>query len=141
MSLFAFERRRRAASGIDIAPLVDIVFLLLIFFVLSSHFVVSRGFKVNLPGSSHALAQKNERVEVAVDSKGRIFLNGSSVELQHLGDRVAEALSKMQSKTVVIHADEVVSLGRAVAVMDIARDANADGLVLSTKTARDEKSK
>jgi len=45
-------------------------------------------------------------------------------------------IQKLSSK-----ADEDVSLGLAVKVMDIAREANADGLVISTKTVNNEKDK
>ncbi len=42
---------------------------------------------------------------------------------------------------MVIKADEKVHFGLAVKVMDIAKEANADGLVIATKTATDENDK
>ena len=45
-------------------------------------------------------------------------------------------LKKSKSKTVIIKADEDINLGLAVKVMDIAKEANADSLVISTKNGK-----
>jgi len=141
LSSFELERRKKADTNLNIAPLIDIVFLLLIFFVLSSHFVSHKGFKVKLPKAVHAQTQKNEQVTVFIDKDGGIFLNDSEIKFDQLKPLIRSELTKANSKTVVIKADEDVSLGLAVKVMDIAKEANADGLVISTKTANDEKNK
>lgn len=141
LSPFELERRRKADTSLNIAPLIDIVFLLLIFFVLSSHFVSHKGFKVKLPKAISAQTQKNEQVTVYIDKEGSIFLNDSEIKLDQLKMLIRTELDKANSKTVVIKADEDVSLGLAVKVMDIAREANADGLVISTKTVNNEKDK
>lgn len=139
MSSFELERRRKADTNLNIAPLIDIVFLLLIFFVLSSHFISHKGFKVKLPKAVSAQMQKNEQVTVFIDKEGGIYLNDSEIEIGQLKNLIRSELNKTNSKTVAIKADEDVPLGLAVKVMDIAKEANADGLVISTKTANNEK--
>ena len=141
MSSFELERRKRADTNLNIAPLIDIVFLLLIFFVLSSHFVSNKGFKVKLPKAVQAQTQKNEQVTIFINKEGDIVLNDSKVGLDQLRELIRAELGKANSKTVVIKADEDVLLGLAVKVMDIAKEANADGLVIATKTTGDEKNK
>jgi biopolymer transport protein ExbD len=141
LSSFELERRKKADTSLNIAPLIDIVFLLLIFFVLSSHFVSHKGFKVKLPKAVSATTQKNEQVMVFIDKEGGIYLNDSEIKLTQLRSLIRSELNKANSKTVVIKADEDVPLGLAVKVMDVAKEANADGLVISTKTASDEKNK
>jgi len=141
MSTLEFERRKRSSVGLNMTPLIDMVFLLLIFFVLSSHFISEKGFKIKLPKAVSSQTQKNEQVTVFINKEGDVFLNEAKVALDKLKILVRSELSKANSKTVVIKADEAVSLGLAVKVMDIAKEANADGLVISTKTANDEKNK
>jgi biopolymer transport protein ExbD len=141
MSTLEFERRKRSSAGLNMTPLIDMVFLLLIFFVLSSHFISEKGFKIKLPKAISAQAQRNEQVTVFVNREGDVFLNDAQVQLDKLKALVNSELNKADSKTVVIKADEDVSLGLAVKVMDIAKEANADGLVISTKTANNEKIK
>jgi len=141
MSTLEFERRKRSSVGLNMTPLIDMVFLLLIFFVLSSQFISEKGFKIKLPKAVSSQTQKNEQVTVFIDKEGSIFLNDSAIKLGQLKSLIRAGLNKANSKTVVIKADEAVSLGLAVKVMDIAKEANADGLVISTKTANDEKNK
>ncbi len=141
MSTLEFERRKRSSVELNMTPLIDMVFLLLIFFVLSSHFISEKGFKIKLPKAVSAQTQKNEQVTVFINKEGDVFLNEAKVELDKLKVLVRSELNKADSKTVVIKADKDVSLGLAVKVMDIAKEANADGLVISTKTANDEKNK
>lgn len=141
MNSFEFERRKRADTNLNIAPLIDIVFLLLIFFVLSSHFVSHKGFKVKLPKAVHAQTQKNEEVTIFISKDGEILLNDRKVILENLTGALKAKLKESKSKTVIIKADEEINLGLAVKVMDIAKEANADGLVISTKTVNNENDK
>lgn len=141
MNSLEFERCKKADTNLNIAPLIDIVFLLLIFFALSSHFVSHKGFKVKLPKAVHAQTQKNKEVTIFISKDGDILLNDKRVQLESLMAAIKAGLNKAKSKTVVIKADEDVSLGLAVKVMDIAKAANADGLVISTKMVNDEENK
>ena len=141
MTELEFERRKKPESDLNMMPLIDMIFLLLIFFVLSSHFVSHEGFKVKLPRAAHAKTQRNEQVTVFINKEGNIFLNDTKVRLENLTSAIKSGLSEATSKTVVIKADEEVNLGFAVKVMDIAKEANADGLVISTKTVNDENNK
>jgi biopolymer transport protein ExbD len=141
LSAFELERRRKLDTNLNIAPLIDIVFLLLIFFVLTSHFVSHKGFKVKLPKAVNAQTQKNEQVIVFIDKEGGIYVNDQKIKIDRLKGLIRSELNKADSKTVVIKADESVPLGLAIKVMDAAREANADGLVISTKMAENEENK
>lgn len=136
-----FERRKRADTNLDIAPLIDIVFLLLIFFILSFHFVSHKGFKVKLPKAVHAQTQENEKVTIFINKDGDILLNDKKVQAESLMVAIKAGFNGEKLKTVVIKADEDVNLGLVVKVMDIAREANADSLVISTKTTNHENDK
>ncbi len=138
MASLEFEKRKRSGLTLDMTPLIDMVFLLLIFFVLSSQFVSHKGFKVKLPKAAHAQTQKNESVTVIISKDGRISLGGKEVLLKDLKGALLSALMGAGSKSLVIKADEGVSLGSAAKVMDIAKDADADGLVISTQSSGHE---
>ena len=133
MASLEFEKRKRSGLTLDMTPLIDMVFLLLIFFVLSSQFVSHKGFKVKLPQAAHAQTQKNESVTVIIDKAGQILIDGKKVLLKDLKSTVLSALMGNRSKPLIIKADEGVSLGLAVKVMDAAKEANVAGLVISTQ--------
>jgi len=139
MSSFEFDRRRKADAQLNIAPLIDIVFLLLIFFILSSHFVVDKGFKIKLPKAVNVSSQNSEKVVVFIDETNTVYIEDREIELESLSGVLKKELFANEEKTVVIKADEGVDIGFAVKVMDIARGANAEGLVISTRVLDDEK--
>ncbi len=133
-----FERRKRPSVELNMTPLIDMVFLLLIFFVLSSHFISESGFKIKLPKAVNAQSQKNENMVIFVNAGGEIIIDGDTFPVTELQQKLVERLEKSVSKTVIIKADESVNLKLAVRVMDIAKAANADGLVLSTIVGKED---
>ena len=133
------ERIRRTKINLNIAPLIDVVFLLLIFFMLSSRFVVHPGIKLTLPGAASAKLQHEERVIIYITKDNGLYLNGESVSLENLPDRLKKEIREIPEKTVIIKADEKIDLGLAVRVMDIAKQAQAKGLVISTRAEEYDK--
>lgn len=134
-------RRGKVMSEINITPFTDVVLVLLIIFMVSTPLLMQPGIKIKLPKTAHATTQKNEQVTVVINKEGDIFLNDTKVQLENLAAAIKSGLSTTASKTVVIKADEKVHFGLAVKVMDIAKEANADGLVIATKMATDENDK
>ncbi|RKY36745.1 MAG: biopolymer transporter ExbD [Candidatus Omnitrophota bacterium] len=132
-----FERRKRVGTELNIAPLIDIVFLLLIFFMLSSHFVTQPGIKIILPTAVTGKLYSDDEISIFIASDHRLYLNEEEVNLERLPDELKLKLAEAEKKTVIIKADEKIDLGLAVKVMDIAKQAEAEGLVISTKAEED----
>jgi biopolymer transport protein ExbD len=129
-----FERPQRIKMHLDISPLIDIVFQLLLFFMLTSNFMTDRGFKLNLPQAATGAAQREKQpVVLLIDQQKRIYLDHKEVQLKELTQTLTAKLQSRQNKTVVLKADETVPMGLAVRVMDLARQAKGEDLVVSTK--------
>lgn len=129
--------RRRVKAHLNIAPLIDVVFLLLIFFMLSSYFVMQPGIKITLPAAATSKLYPEKDIIISITSDDRLYLNDQPVTLTSLLGQLQIALKESKTKTVIIKADEKIDLGLAVRVMDIALEANADGVVISTKAKED----
>lgn len=127
-----FERRRKVSTQLNIAPLIDVVFLLLIFFMLSSHFVTQPGIKITLPTATTAKLHP-EDIIIYITRNNNLYLNQEEVTLEALLEKLKAIVTQAKKKTVTIKADEKIDLGLAVKVMDIAKQAGAEGLVISTK--------
>ncbi|UCD15059.1 MAG: biopolymer transporter ExbD [Candidatus Omnitrophota bacterium] len=134
-----FERRKRVNTHLNIAPLIDVVFLLLIFFMLSSHFLTQPGIKITLPSAVTAKPHPEEDILIFIDSNDKLYLNDEEVTLENLMNKLKAKLTEAKKKTVIIKADEKIDLGLAVKAMDIAKQAQAQGVIVSTKTAEDVK--
>ena len=132
-----FEGRKKVNPQLNIAPLIDIVFLLLIFFMLSSHFVDQPGIKITLPTALTAKVQPKEGVIIFISRDNKLYLNKKEISLHDLHDGLKSAVNNAKNKNVIIKADEQIDLGLAVRVMDFAKKAGAEGLIVSTKTEKD----
>jgi biopolymer transport protein ExbD len=132
-----FDRRKNVEAHLNIAPLIDVVFLLLIFFMLSSYFVMQPGIKVTLPTATTSKFYPEEDIIISITSDDRLYMNEQPVTLTSLLGQLQIVLKESKTRTVIVKADEKIDLGLAVRVMDIAREAKADGVVISTKAKED----
>jgi len=128
-----FERRKKIRIHLDIAPLIDIVLLLLIFFMLTSNFIMQPGIKITLPKAKTSKPQEEENIIVFITEDNKIFLNDREIDIDELKDALEEKLKTAKKKIVILKADEKINLGLAVKVMDIAKQAKVENLVISTQ--------
>lgn len=133
-----FERVKKVSTHLNIAPLIDVVFLLLIFFMLSSHFVTQPGIKIILPTATITKLHPQEDIIIFISGEDNLYLNEERVTLDSLLGKLKIELEQTEKKTVIIKADEKIDLGLAVKVMDIAKQAKAQGLVISTRIEKNE---
>ena len=128
-----FERGKRIKMHLEIAPLIDIVLLLLIFFMLTSNFIMQPGIKITLPKAKTSKPQKEENIIVFITEDNKIFLNDREIDIDELKEALEKKLKTAEKKIVILKADEKINLGLAVKVMDIAKEAKAENLVISTE--------
>ena len=120
---------------INIVPMIDVVFALLTFFIMSTLTLTrSESLSVNLPSAQTAKPIDQERpVEITIDAKGSLSIDRQTVELSELRDRIKKALSNNTQKTVLIRADEQVTHGKVVAVMDAVRQVAGAKLAIASQ--------
>jgi biopolymer transport protein ExbD len=122
-------------AQINIVPMIDVVFALLTFFIMST-LVLSRseGLPVNLPAASTAKSQTSKRIEVTIDPSGNLSIDRVAISLAQVAQKVQTMLKAKEGETiVVINADERVSHGKVVAVMDQIRQVQGAKLAIATK--------
>ena len=130
-STVKFKRRLEIKKGaLDIAPLIDVIFLLLIFFMLTSSFVSQPGIKVNLPKAitGELLQKKTLVLTIAKDSN--IYLDNKKIDKKDLKDELKDIVKDKQS--LLIKADEGVSLGEVVEVWDLCRELGISQVNIAT---------
>jgi len=125
--------RRNIQINLQIAPLIDIIFNLLLFFMLTYQITRDPGIKITLPQAHTAKLQDEEKIIVFVNKNNEIFLNEKKTSIDELKSELEKRLKLSQKKTVILKADEKINLGLAVKVMDIAKQANAEGIVISSR--------
>ena len=121
-------------SAFNFSSLTDIVMLLLIFFLLTSSFVATEGLNVVLPQADNSEAQEDSRLYVSIDEKKQIRVNDRDATLQTLPGMISGAIAADSSQTVVIRADQALTLGDVVGVLDIVKGAGARKFFIATDT-------
>lgn len=135
--MLEFETGKKIRPHISIAPLVDCVLQLLIFFMLSSYFVIQPGIKITLPTAITAKPQE-DKISIFINRDNEIYLDDKRIDIGYLKEALQEKLKDSKDKFVTLKADEKIDLGLAVKVMDIAKQAEAEGLVISTKMEKED---
>jgi biopolymer transport protein ExbD len=119
---------------LNIVPMIDVIFAILTFFIISSLFLTrSESLPVNLPQAASAELQERSRIAVSVDETGEIALNREAIALENLQTGVRDLMGSPQESVIVINADEAVSHGRVIAVMDELREIEGATLGIATR--------
>lgn len=132
---------------INIVPMIDVVFAVLTFFIMSSLYLTrSQGLPVNLPSAKTSILQESTPITITIDAKGQISLNRQAIELDQIEAKLSQLMTTARPpepptqatspQTVIISADDQVSHGRVVAVMDRVRQVKGTRLAIQTQQPR-----
>ncbi|MBE9136634.1 biopolymer transporter ExbD [Nodosilinea sp. LEGE 07088] len=119
---------------INIVPMIDVVFAVLAFFILSSLFLTrNEGLPVTLPGAETAETQAQRQVVVTINAAGEAFVGDRAVTDEQLIEAIQSLGTLTDGGLVVVRADQSVSYGRVVAVMDQLRSLPGVQLAIATE--------
>lgn len=120
-------------QSINIVPMIDVIFAILTFFIMSTLFLTrSQGLPVNLPKAATSLSQPEAPLTVTLNPLGKLALNREPIELSELSSKVQEFIQDEDPILVIINADEKVSHGQVIAVMDRLRSLPQVRLAIAT---------
>lgn len=129
-----FANSRRADPAVDLTPMIDVVFQLVLFFMVSTTFTNAPGIQVELPkAASDVVLSDKKDINVWVTSGGEVYVDEEPVSLETLRQKLTAAAERDPDTLVVIKADQGVSHGRVVTVMDLARSKGLARLAIATE--------
>jgi len=131
-----FLSRRRRRVVINITSLIDVLFLLLIFFVISTTFREQPGMNLELPDAKHAGVERADQLVVEVTPDRRIFLGREELPPDSLESRLRAQVPSLAEKKLLLRADENVPHGLVVRIMDAAKGAGLETIVVATRIKR-----
>tara|TARA_Y100001968_G_scaffold308992_1_gene328380 strand:+ start:210 stop:626 length:417 start_codon:yes stop_codon:yes gene_type:complete len=110
-------------TGIDVAPLIDILFTLIIFFLVTTTFQEEeKEEEIQLPrqgGSS--LVNKNRPVYINVLQNGSYSVAGEVVDLNNLEYKLKLRYEEKPDQKLVLRGDSKAFHGQIASALDIAR--------------------
>lgn len=127
------KQRSRVMAEINITPLTDVMMVLLVIFMVTTPLIMKANIDINLPKAHVKQETEAAHIQITLDKKGQLFLDGQRMELSALKPALEEMFKKNQDTSVTVSADEIVPYGEAVKLLDIAKQAGAQKLVLAAE--------
>jgi len=116
---------------INVIPFIDIMLVLLAIVLTTATFVSNGQLDIDLPGSSATAAPENiERVEIAVDREGILFIDGIEKSLEQAESQL-QVLPK--DSPILLLMDETVEFRQFVEVIDILKRFSLDKVSVLTR--------
>jgi biopolymer transport protein ExbD len=121
--------------------MIDVVFNLLIFFLLTLAFTRPI-IEVDLPGAAHSRLEPEPKqpIIVRLTRDGQVFVDEASVRLEQLQSHIEQALAADPKRLIVLQADKQSPFGSFIGVMDAAKGAGTDHLIIETTRTSGERS-
>ena len=108
-------------TAINVTPLVDIMLVLLIIFMLTANLIDNPPIEVDLPEASTGEASEPTTVGLVLTEDGTIYLNGSPTDEDGLRAFIPGVVKDDPKTQAIISADENVSHGEVIRLIDIIR--------------------
>lgn len=127
------KSRLQIKSGIELAPMVDIVFLLVTYFLINATLVRNPAIKIELPKSQTAQSEMQRTVVISVKNNNQIYLNDRRIELKSLPVELKKTIKDKEKDHVIIKGDKKASYQSIVSVMDYVHQAGITHFNLATE--------
>lgn len=132
-----FRRNSRGhAATVQMSSLMDVIFLLLCFFVTTSVFSQwETEISITLPTAKSATVPGRMPGEIILnlDKDGTVSVNGQTLSLAEVTERLTRIARLYPGQPVVIRADKETVYDSLVAVIDACRTADVWNFSLATK--------
>jgi biopolymer transport protein ExbD len=107
--------------------------MMLLFFMITSTFLEQPGIKLELPAARTSTNAEPQEYVLTIDKKGELFLNRQPVTLTELETEIRKVLPKMKDGALVLKADQEITHGLVVHVMDLVKRGGVKKLIIGTK--------
>lgn len=124
-------------AEINMTPLIDIMLVLLIIFMVTSTAALESGLDIELPKTSITNEKKQDEILIiSLGKDGSVALQGKAVKEEELSAAIAAKLLELKTEAVILEGDSSAFLGKAVEIMDMAKQAGAKSFSIAAEEDR-----
>jgi len=116
-------------AEINITPFTDVLLVLLIIFMILAALVAPPGFEKELPNKNNNPSTQNKNkndIEVDVNNKGTIFVDGAKTDVVGIYRMMYEASKRKPHHHVAIVADAKAPYGIIIRILDAAKQSGLE---------------
>jgi biopolymer transport protein ExbD len=131
-----FSYSKPEPAPMQLAPMIDILFLLLAFFIISWQFTRQETeLSVSVPTAEEGADPSRQRGEIIINilNDGTIRVEGLSVDLLQLNEKLSAIAKQYQNQPVRIRGDGGVPYQRIVEVIDTCQKAGIWNISFATQ--------
>ena len=124
MALITVAPDDEVMAEINITPFTDVLLVLLIIFMLLATLTTPPGFQKQLPNKSAASTipiRKQKDIEILVNARGIIYVDGARSTVQSIYGDVAADVRRRGKLHVALTADRKAPYGTIIRILDAAR--------------------
>ncbi len=125
--------KRFKMPEVSLTPLIDISLTLLIIFMITAP-MVQNGIKVDLPQGDSKEIGKQQELVVTMSKEEKLFFNSYPITKENLVCSIQKALNQNDEIPVYIRADESVSYGKVIEIVDKLKMAGVKFVAMSTRS-------
>ncbi len=126
------KRRHLTLPEISLTPLIDTALTLLIIFIVTAP-MVQNGIKVNLPQGKSKEAGNQQELVVTLNKRNELYFNSYPVKKEELVTTVQKALEGKDDTPIYVRADQTVSYGNVIEIVDNLKQAGVKYVAMSTQ--------
>lgn len=120
-------------AGINVTPLVDVVLVLLVVLMVTATYVTRQVLPIELPTASQRAAPPSHPVDITVDARGGIAVDGAPSSTDELRAILSARVRAEPDLPATVAADVTTSHGAVVRVLDELRAAHVQHVAIRTR--------
>jgi biopolymer transport protein ExbD len=133
-----FKKKSEEDLNISVTPLVDIVLVCLIFFMITYHFDIVSGARIDLPKVVNKnLEEGADKITLVISKSAEIYIGGKKYDQKTLAKELESLIKEKGALRVILQADKDVAHGKVVEIMDIAKGAGINSIIIAAKWKSD----
>jgi len=109
-------RRNAIEADVDMTPMLDIVFIMLIFFIVTATFLDESG--IDMTPSQGDGTPIGKSINVYLFADGSAAINGTSISIENIPDRVQSIRAETPQAAVILGADRAATHGNVTFLKD-----------------------
>jgi biopolymer transport protein ExbD len=123
-------------SGINVTPLVDVVLVLLIMFIMAAPAMYQSAIRIQLPKAMTGGQSEKSPLMFSISKDGTLSWDQKPLDWTVLPARLKALGNAIAQETAIISADEGISHGTVVRLMDELRQAGLTRFALSVENKK-----
>lgn len=121
-------------EGLNIVPFVDIMLVLLAIILSTASFIAQGQIKVNLPESSTAKIENNDKtIVITIDNTNQFFLDSNPITKDSLKEKIMQIDSKTQIQLI---SDSDAKFSSFIEILDILKSKNHENFTIQTEVKK-----